>query len=126
MTLVRLLKDATVIPAETIHALRTRVGGRRILAVLEPRSNTMKLGTMKDRLAGSLAEADRVYCYAGRGVAWEPAEALAAHNPRFCAVCLAEPDALQHYPFAASTVSAWDRTEPAMRAVCRALANPQI
>ncbi len=47
-------------------------------------------------------------------------------NPRFCAVCLAEPDALQHYPFAASTVSAWDRTEPAMRAVCRALANPQI
>lgn len=64
--------------AETVHALRTRVGGRRILAVLEPRSNTMKLGTMKDRLAGSLAEADRVYCYAGKGVAWEPAEALAA------------------------------------------------
>ena len=56
----------------------------------------------------------------------QAAEALAAHNPRFCAVCLAEPDSLQHYPFAASTVSAWDRTEPAMRAVCRALANPQI
>lgn len=56
----------------------------------------------------------------------QAAEVLAAHNPRFCAVCLAEPDALQHYPFAASTVSAWDRTEPAMRAVCRALANPQI
>lgn len=56
----------------------------------------------------------------------QAAEALAAHNPRFCAVCLAEPDALQHYPFAASTVSAWDRTEPAMRAVCRALENPQI
>lgn len=56
----------------------------------------------------------------------QAAEALAAHNPRFCAVCLAEPDALQHYPFAASTVSAWDRTGPAMRAVCRALANPQI
>ena len=56
----------------------------------------------------------------------QAAEALAAHNPRFCAVCLAEPDALQHYPFAVCTVSAWDRTEPAMRAVCRALANPQI
>ena len=56
----------------------------------------------------------------------QAAEALAAYNPCFCAVCLAEPDALQHYPFAASTVSAWDRTEPAMRAVCRALANPQI
>ncbi|MFQ8993747.1 MAG: hypothetical protein ACLR51_07605 [Subdoligranulum sp.] len=36
------------------------------------------------------------------------AEALAAHNPRFCAVCLAEPDALQHI-LCASTVSAWDR-----------------
>ena len=45
----------------------------------------------------------------------QAAEALAAHNPRFCAVCLAEPDALQHYPFAASTVSAWDRARHACR-----------
>lgn len=61
---------------ETIGALRERIGGKRLLAVLEPRSNTMKLGTMKDRLAGSLAAADLVFCYAGKGVGWEPAEAL--------------------------------------------------
>lgn len=63
--------------AETIHAVRSRLTSGRLLAVLEPRSNTMKLGTMKDRLADALREADAVYCYAGKGVAWEPAEALA-------------------------------------------------
>jgi UDP-N-acetylmuramate: L-alanyl-gamma-D-glutamyl-meso-diaminopimelate ligase len=60
----------------TIEGLRQRVGGARILAVLEPRSNTMKLGVMKDRLAVSLAGAERVFCYAG-GVGWDPADALA-------------------------------------------------
>ena len=48
----------------------------RILAVLEPRSNTMKLGVMKDALAGSLADADRVFCY-GAGLGWDPSAALA-------------------------------------------------
>jgi len=48
----------------------------RILAVLEPRSNTMKLGVMKGALAGSLADADRVYCY-GAGLGWDPTAALA-------------------------------------------------
>lgn len=63
---------------ETIAALRSKIGaGRRILAVLEPRSNTMKLGTMKDRLAGSLTGADAVFCYRGKDVSWDPAEALA-------------------------------------------------
>lgn len=63
---------------ETIAALRTQVGAnRRILAVLEPRSNTMKLGTMKDRLAESLAGADKVFCYRGKDVTWDPALALA-------------------------------------------------
>ena len=61
----------------TIAALRGKVGrGARILAVFEPRSNTMKLGTMKDRLAASLKDADRVFCYKGRGVNWDPAGAL--------------------------------------------------
>ena len=54
--------------AETIHAVRSRMTSGRLLAVLEPRSNTMKLGTMKDRLAGSLHEADEVFCFAGKGV----------------------------------------------------------
>ena len=48
----------------------------RILAVLEPRSNTMKLGVMKDALAGSLANADRVFCYSA-GLGWDPTAALA-------------------------------------------------
>ena len=60
----------------TIEGLRQRVGNARILAVLEPRSNTMKLGTMKAALPESLNDADQVFCYAG-GVDWDVAEALA-------------------------------------------------
>jgi UDP-N-acetylmuramate: L-alanyl-gamma-D-glutamyl-meso-diaminopimelate ligase len=60
----------------TIAGLRRKVGGSRILAVLEPRSNTMKTGVMKDRLPGSLAGADKVYCYT-RGLGWDPRVALA-------------------------------------------------
>lgn len=62
--------------ATTVAGLRHKVGQARILAVLEPRSNTMKLGTMKAALPASLAEADQVFCYAG-GVDWDVAEALA-------------------------------------------------
>jgi UDP-N-acetylmuramate: L-alanyl-gamma-D-glutamyl-meso-diaminopimelate ligase len=60
----------------TLAGLRRKVGEARILAVLEPRSNTMKLGTMKAQLPGSLAGADLVFCY-GKGLGWSPAEALA-------------------------------------------------
>ncbi|MDO4997701.1 MAG: UDP-N-acetylmuramate:L-alanyl-gamma-D-glutamyl-meso-diaminopimelate ligase [Neisseria sp.] len=60
----------------TIAGLRQKVGDARILAVLEPRSNTMKLGTMKAALPASLQDADKVYCYAG-GVDWDVADALA-------------------------------------------------
>lgn len=62
--------------ATTVAGLRQKVGSGRILAVLEPRSNTMKLGTMKDALPESLKEADHVFCYAG-GLDWDVAEALA-------------------------------------------------
>lgn len=61
--------------ATTLEGLRRKVGGARILAVLEPRSNTMKLGTMKDALPGSLELADRVFCSAA-GLSWNPGEAL--------------------------------------------------
>jgi len=61
--------------ATTVAGLRRRVGTSRILAVIEPRSNTMKLGVMKQALPGSLQEADRVYCYSG-GLNWNAAEAL--------------------------------------------------
>lgn len=60
----------------TIEALREKIGRGRILVVFEPRSNTMKLGSMKDRLAPSLSDADRVYCYKGPSVQWDPAIAL--------------------------------------------------
>jgi UDP-N-acetylmuramate: L-alanyl-gamma-D-glutamyl-meso-diaminopimelate ligase len=59
----------------TLEGLRSRVGAARILAVLEPRSNTMKLGVMKDRLAGSLIAADRTYLYAA-DLGWDAAVAL--------------------------------------------------
>lgn len=62
---------------ETIAALRSQLGPkRRILSVFEPRSNTMKLGTMKARLPQALSDADRVFCYRGPGVDWDPAIAL--------------------------------------------------
>jgi len=62
--------------ATTIEGLRQRERTGRILAVLEPRSNTMKLGTMKAALPGSLALADRVFCYAAN-LGWDAGEALA-------------------------------------------------
>jgi UDP-N-acetylmuramate: L-alanyl-gamma-D-glutamyl-meso-diaminopimelate ligase len=62
--------------ATTISGLRDQVGSARILAVLEPRSNTMKSGVMKDRLAPSLEGADRVFCY-GANLGWDTGAALA-------------------------------------------------
>lgn len=59
----------------TIAGLRSKVGKARILAVLEPRSNTMKLGVMKNALPASLAEADVVFCY-GANLGWDATEAL--------------------------------------------------
>jgi UDP-N-acetylmuramate: L-alanyl-gamma-D-glutamyl-meso-diaminopimelate ligase len=53
----------------------------RILAVLEPRSNTMKLGTMKAQLADSLQDADLVFCHSG-GLGWDPREPLASLGSR--------------------------------------------
>ncbi|MBS3935243.1 MAG: UDP-N-acetylmuramate:L-alanyl-gamma-D-glutamyl-meso-diaminopimelate ligase [Sulfuritalea sp.] len=62
--------------ATTLAGLRGRVGEARIFAVVEPRSNTMKLGTIKDALPGSLAAADRVFCY-GADLGWDAAAVLA-------------------------------------------------
>lgn len=62
--------------ATTLQGLRSKVGQQRILAVLEPRSNTMKLGVMKQALPDSLQQADQVFCYAAN-LGWSPAQALA-------------------------------------------------
>ncbi|MGI4985663.1 MAG: UDP-N-acetylmuramate:L-alanyl-gamma-D-glutamyl-meso-diaminopimelate ligase [Janthinobacterium lividum] len=71
----------------TIAGLRARISGKgRILAVLEPRSNTMKLGVMKAALSESLQGAEQVYAYhapSGRGVLdWDLAGALAPLGDR--------------------------------------------
>jgi len=63
----------------TLAGLRGKVGNARILAVLEPRSNTMKLGTLKDALPSSLKDADRVFCY-GANLGWDAAAVLAPLN----------------------------------------------
>jgi len=59
----------------TVAGLRHKVGNARIIAVLEPRSNTMKLGVMKEALPGSLKDADLVFCY-GANLGWDAAAAL--------------------------------------------------
>ena len=70
----------------TVSGLRRRVGSARILAVLEPRSNTMKLGTMSALLPASLQQADLVFCFGERGgrnaLGWEPAQVLAPMGAR--------------------------------------------
>jgi UDP-N-acetylmuramate: L-alanyl-gamma-D-glutamyl-meso-diaminopimelate ligase len=59
----------------TLEGLRAQAGKARILAVLEPRSNTMKQGVLKDQLPASLAAADRVFLYSA-GLGWDAAAAL--------------------------------------------------
>jgi len=64
--------------ATTVGGLRQKIGKQaRILAVLEPRSNTMKLGAMKDALPGSLADADLVFGYGSeQALGWSLGQAL--------------------------------------------------
>jgi UDP-N-acetylmuramate: L-alanyl-gamma-D-glutamyl-meso-diaminopimelate ligase len=65
----------------TLEGLRQRIGRARILAVLEPRSNTMKRGVMKDQLPASLAAADRVFVYSA-GLGWDAGAVLAPLGKR--------------------------------------------
>ena len=60
----------------TLDGLRRKVGAQRILAVFEPRSNTMKLGAMKAQLPWSLEQADLSFCHSG-GLDWDATSALA-------------------------------------------------
>jgi UDP-N-acetylmuramate: L-alanyl-gamma-D-glutamyl-meso-diaminopimelate ligase len=60
----------------TVDGLRRRLGANeRILAVFEPRSNTMKLGAMKAQLPWCLEQADLAFCHSG-GLGWDAQEAL--------------------------------------------------
>ena len=62
----------------TLAGLRDKVGPARILTVLEPRSNTMKLGIWQNNLATSLQQADYIFCYANTQIDWDVHTALAA------------------------------------------------
>jgi UDP-N-acetylmuramate: L-alanyl-gamma-D-glutamyl-meso-diaminopimelate ligase len=75
----------------TLEGLRHKVGGGRILAVLEPRSNTMKRGVMKDALPASLDQADSVYVYSA-GLGWDASSVFAPLGKR--GRCVADLDKL--------------------------------
>ena len=76
----------------TIAGLRRRIAPlERVLAIFEPRSNTMKLGTMKAQLPWALEEADLAFCNQG-GLSWDAAETLAPMGGQ--AVVAADVDAL--------------------------------
>ena len=61
----------------TLEGLRKKVGSRRIWAVIEPRSNTMRMGTHKDGLAASACDADQVIWYQPDGLDWNLEPAIA-------------------------------------------------
>jgi UDP-N-acetylmuramate: L-alanyl-gamma-D-glutamyl-meso-diaminopimelate ligase len=68
--------------ASTLEGLRRRVGRARIVAVLEPRSATMRLGVHRATLAGSLAGADAVWLYAPPDLGWDVRGSLASLGAR--------------------------------------------
>lgn len=61
----------------TLQALRQHVGDERVIAVLEPRSNTMKMGIHKDELADALGLADESYFYQPGNLHWDLAKSMA-------------------------------------------------
>ncbi len=77
----------------TLEGLRRREPGGRIIAVLEPRSNTMKRGIMKNALPESLAGAERVFVYSA-GLGWDAEAVLRPLAER--ARCMEDLDALVH------------------------------
>ena len=72
--------------ASTLEGLRQRVGAARILAALEPRSATMKVGHHRDTLASALAAADRVFLFRPPDLGWDLTTVLAPLGARGSAV----------------------------------------
>jgi UDP-N-acetylmuramate: L-alanyl-gamma-D-glutamyl-meso-diaminopimelate ligase len=68
--------------ATTIDGLRRRVGSARIIAVLEPRSNTMRMGVHQHTLGPALAGADEVWLYTPRDLGWDASAVLASLGAR--------------------------------------------
>lgn len=72
--------------ATTLDGLRKRVGPAQIIAVLEPRSNSMKLGAHREGLAASVAQADCAFWYAPAQLGWDLSETL-VDSPVPTSVC---------------------------------------
>ena len=95
----------------TLQGLRARVGNQRIVAVVEPRTHTMSLGTLRDDLATCCAPADEAIWFQGRNVDWDvrevtrssPVPATVAHDIDQLAARLAALDRkLPEHPSAAA------------------------
>lgn len=69
--------------ATTLDGLRKRVGGERVIAVIEPRSNTMRAGVHKHELAASAKNADQTIWYAGADLGWSLSEVLEANENQY-------------------------------------------
>ncbi|HEY9182857.1 MAG TPA: Mur ligase family protein, partial [Gammaproteobacteria bacterium] len=68
--------------ATTLAGLKSRAPKQRIVAVMEPRSNTMRMGVHRDTLAASFADADRVFVLAARDLGFDPAASLSSLGAR--------------------------------------------
>ena len=68
--------------ATTLDGLKKHVGNSRIVAVLEPRSNTMKMGVHRNTLAASLAGADEVWIYTPADLGWDASPIIASLGSR--------------------------------------------
>ncbi len=68
--------------AATLQGLRKRVGTERIIAILEPRSNTMRMGVHNESLVASLQSADLVHLFAPEDIEWAPASLFAGSGRR--------------------------------------------
>ncbi len=68
--------------AATLEGLRARIGSGRLVVLLEPRSNTLRMGVQRDRLAPALQRADRVLFYRPPELSWDPAPVLAPLGAR--------------------------------------------
>lgn len=78
--------------SKNLAGFRAKVGNARVLAVLEPRSNTMKSGVHKDTLAASLDNADEVYLYQDDNVKWSVNELI--NDCKAPAYCMTDVDDL--------------------------------
>jgi UDP-N-acetylmuramate: L-alanyl-gamma-D-glutamyl-meso-diaminopimelate ligase len=68
--------------ASTIDGLRRKVGGQRIIAVIEPRSATMRMGVHRETLAASFAGADESWIYASPDLGWDVGSVVAGIGAR--------------------------------------------